>query len=411
MIARSTPLRRQTLVLFLLAAFAACAPVVPPPDRLALAPARFADLPGWRDDRQAEALAAWLRSCTRLHRLAPERALDGFAFAGTVRDWQDACAQAANVPAGNDGAARAFFEAAFVPVALRNNDRAEGLFTGYYEPTLKGSRTFGGAFRIPLYGRPADLITVDLGLFRDTLKGQRIAGRVENGTLKPYPDRAAIDGGALAGRGLELVWVDDPVEAFFLQVQGSGRVELDGGSVLRVGYAAQNGHAYTAIGRTLAERGALPKDELSMQSIRAWLAANPDQAYDIMRTNRAYVFFRELKEEGPVGAEGAVLTPGRSLAVDRQYLPLGAPVWLAATHPAPAAGAPDRSLRRLMVAQDTGGAIKGPVRGDVFWGPGRDAAEIAGRMKHQGRYWLLLPKAVAARLAADLASPRSPAAL
>ena len=411
MIARSVLRWRFGLVLVVLAAFAACAPIAPPPDKLVLAPARFADLPGWNDDRQAEALAAWLKSCTRIRRLPPGRALDGFAFAGPAEDWRSLCEQAAAVPAGNDRAARAFFEASFAPVALRNNDRAEGLFTGYYEPTLKGSRTFGGPFQIPLYGRPPDLVTVDLGLFRETLKGQRIAGRVENGVLKPYPDRTAIDGGALAGRGLELVWVDDPVEAFFLQIQGSGRVELDSGSVLRVGYAAQNGHVYTAIGRTLAERGALPRDQLSMQSIRAWLAANPDQAHDTMRSNRAYVFFRELKEEGPVGAEGTVLSPGRSLAVDRRFLPLGAPVWLATTHPGVAAGAPDRPLQRLMVAQDTGGAITGPVRGDVFWGPGREAAEIAGRMKHPGRYWLLLPKAVAARLIVGVASPRSPAAL
>jgi membrane-bound lytic murein transglycosylase A len=385
---------RFALALLLLAG--ACAPVPPPADRLVLKPARFADLPGWAADDHEAALAAFRRSCSRLDRLPDDRALDGFAFAGTGADWRPVCAAAAAV-AGRDGA-RAFFEAHFLPVAAFNNDRAEGLFTGYFEPTLRGSRRPGGSYSIPLYRRPGDLVTVDLGLFRDSLKGQRIAGRVVEGSLRPYADRTAIERGALQGRGLELVWVDDAVDAFFLQVQGSGRVELDDGGVMRVGYAAQNGHPYTAIGRVLIERGALAREQVSMQTIRDWLAANPAEAGALMQANASYVFFRELDGEGPLGAQGVALTAGRSLAVDRAFLPLGLPIHVAASRPAAEPGGADVALNRLLVAQDTGGAIKGPVRGDVFWGPGREAAEIAGRMKHAGRYWLLLPRAVAARL-------------
>ncbi|HEX6977888.1 MAG TPA: MltA domain-containing protein, partial [Alphaproteobacteria bacterium] len=211
-----------------------------------------------------------------------------------------------------------------------------------------------------------------------------------------------IDEGALEGRNLELVWVADPIDAFFLHIQGSGRVRLADGSTIRVGYAAQNGHPYLAIGRPLIDRGAIPKDKVSMQSIRAWLAANPDEAERIMWLNASYVFFRELEGEGPLGAQGVPLTPGRSLAVDRRHIPLGAPIWLDTT--LPTEGTPP--FRRLMVAQDTGGAIRGPLRGDVFWGHGSDAAERAGRMRSTGRMWILLPRADAGPVAAA-EQPRS----
>jgi len=379
------------------------APNPPIPDRLVLAPARFADLPGWEADDLGAALAVFRRSCARIDRLPDGAARGGEAeVAGTAGEWKSACEAAARVPSGDRAAARAFFETTFTPVAASNHGERTGLFTGYYEPTLHGSRTPGGRFTIPLYRRPPELVVVDLGLFRDEWKGRRIAGRVEHGSLLPYPDRAEIRAGSLAGRGLELAWVDDPIDAFFLEIQGSGRIELAEGGVLRVGFAAQNGHPYFAIGHDLVERGALKKEEVSLQSIRAWLLAHPVEAPQVMARNRSYVFFEELKGEGPLGAEGVVLTPGRSLAVDLKYLPLGVPVWLDGQAPAMPVGtekAPDRPLRRLLVAQDTGGAIRGPVRGDVFWGHGEAAAEVAGRMKHPGRIWLLLPKRIAARLA------------
>jgi membrane-bound lytic murein transglycosylase A len=367
----------------------------PAEERLELRPARFSDLPGWREDRVAEALPPLLRSCRRIAGLPDEAAIaarqEGAGFAGTAAHWKPACAAAAAVPAGDDAAARAFFERWFRPMAATNGGDPLGLFTGYYEPLLHGSRKRGGRFTVPLYVRPPELVTVDLGDFRESLKGQRIAGKVEDGALVPFPDRGAIEEGALAGRGLELVWVDDPVDAFFLHVQGSGRVRLAEGGEMRVGYAAQNGHPYFAIGRDLIERGALRQEEVSMQSIRAWLEAHPKEAAAVMARNASYVFFQELEGEGPLGAEGVPLTPGRSLAVDLKFMPLGMPVWLSSGMPGVREGEADRKLRRLLVAQDTGGAIRGPVRGDVFWGHGEEAAEIAGRMKHRGRLWVLVP--------------------
>jgi membrane-bound lytic murein transglycosylase A len=239
-------------------------------------------------------------------------------------------------------------------------------------------------------------VTVDLGTFREDLRGKRLAGRVEEGALVPLPDRAAIEKGALAKRGLELVWVDSAVDAFFLQIQGSGRVQLAEGGEMRVGYAAANGHTYTAVGRELVRRSVYKPAEVSMQSIRRWLEQHPSEADGLMDTNASYVFFKEIEGEGPLGAEGVPLTPGRSLAIDLQHWPLGVPLWLEATSPAPRDNEPDRPLRRLVIAQDTGGAIRGPVRGDVFWGGGRDAEAIAGKMKNQGRLWVLLPKEISA---------------
>ena len=354
-------------------------------ERRVLTPATFAELPGWEEDDPSAALSALLRSCRRLR---------------SEPDWRPVCDAAADAADPADAAAQAasartFFESNFQPFAVSAGRDAEGLFTGYYEPLLQGSRRRSNRYRVPLYVRPPDLVMVDLGDFREELKGHRIAGRVEEGDLVPYPDRRAIEEGALSGRELELVWVDDPVDAFFLQIQGSGRVRLDDGSEMRVGYAAQNGHPYFAIGKDLVERGAMSKEEVSMQSIRRWLEQNPDLADDVMARNASYVFFEELKGDGPLGAQGVALTPGRSLAVDLKHWTLGVPVWLDTRAPSPREGEPDRPLRRLMIAQDTGGAIRGVVRGDVFWGYGEEAAEIAGRMKHPGRMWVLLPRAQA----------------
>lgn len=405
----------------------------PPPDRLELQPAAFDDLPGWREDSLVAALPALRRSCAVLVRQPDDRPLGGARdgrVAGTVADWRDVCTalgrlpvvdpQTAVVPgprplrdpaeagasSGVPGASstresaeaqvRAFFETRFRPYAVRNRGDPLGLFTGYYEPTLEGSRRRSERYRVPLYVRPPELVTVDLGAFREDLEGRRVAGRLEGRKLVPFHDRTAIDAGRLGGRGLELVWVDDPVDAFFLHIQGSGRIELDDGGRLRVGYAGQNGHPYFAIGRELIDRGALTPEEVSMQSIRRWLEEHPVEASDVLQKNPSYVFFRELREEGPVGSQGVVLTPGRSLAVDRAFLPLGVPVWLDGSAPLVGRPGTDTILQRLLIAQDTGGAIRGPVRGDVFWGPGDEAADVAGRMKHPGRLWLLLPNTVSA---------------
>ena len=368
-------------------ALAACETTSPPP-QLVLTQSRFADLQGWSSDRQGEAIAALQRSCRRILTLPEAQPVGPPGNTQPASAWRAPCEQALRLDPGNDATARAFLEENFVPFAAADNDRSDGLFTGYYEPELHGARAPDTRYKVPLHGRPADLVTVDLALFKPEWKGQRITGRLDNGTLKPYPTRAEIEAGALRNTKSEIVWVDDPVDAFFLQVQGSGRVLFEDGSIMRVGYAAQNGRPYVAIGRELIARGALTRETVSMQSIRAWLAANPTEAASVMNLNPSYVFFRKLDGDGPLGSEGVALTPGRSLAVDRAFLAMGLPIWLDAEDPLD----PAVRLQRLLVAQDTGGAIRGPVRGDVFWGHGAEAAERAGRMRSQGRYWILLPR-------------------
>lgn len=392
-----------TALLCALVFFAACAPLKipePPPtapraDSLQLRAAAFDELPGWGADRHGDALQAYLRSCDKLLRRQSGAALGG-VIPGTAGAWRGACEAAGARDIRDHQAARYFFEDWFRPYAVLNNGREAGLFTGYFEPELQGSLTRAREYDIALYRRPDDLVTVSLGRFREAFAGERIAGRVVGGALQPYPSRAEIDAGALKGRSLELVWVDSAVDAFFLHIQGSGRVRLKQGGARRIAYAASNGLPYLAIGRSLVKRGAMAVEEVTMQSIRAWLEGNPAEAPALMQENNSYVFFRWLDGKsadlGPEGAQGVPLLAGRSLAVDRRFIPLGAPIWLDAHAPDSDPTAADQPLRRLMVSQDTGGAIRGPVRGDVFWGTGRDAGEIAGRMKHQGRYWLLLPR-------------------
>ena len=371
--------RDGAAALLLLAALFACTPRPPPPPRLTLAPAGFADLAGWQQDDAGAALAAFARSCAALVK-APSGSTLGVG--GGIESWQAACAA---LPAGADAeAARGYFEHWFQPWQAGNNGDSDGLFTGYYEPELKGVREKEKGFATPLMKRPPDLVMVDLGRFRPAWRGERIAGRVVNGSLSPYESRAQIERGALDRFHLPFLWVADPVDAFFLEIQGSGRIILPDGSMVRIGYDGQNGQPYVPIGRLLVERGALDKDDVSLQTIRAWIEAHPDAGKALMDENPSYVFFRELTGDGPLGSEGVVLTPGRSLAVDRRFVPLGVPVFLDAGD----------GLRRLMVAQDTGGAIRGPVRGDVFWGAGAEAEARAGTMKARGRYYLLLPKGV-----------------
>lgn len=385
-----TPFRTSArlLAVGLPLAIAACTQFGPDEtdDRPVFRDVAFAALPGWADDNHAAALPALLRSCPPLEKRG---VVAGFGSAAT---WRAICAAARAVPAGNRTAARAFFERHFRPAAVSGQNGPDGLITGYYEPELRGARKRRGAFTVPLHVRPPDLVAVDLGRFGEELKGKRIAGRVVQGRLIPYHNRRQIERGALRGRKLELVWVDSAADAFFLHVQGSGRIRLRDGSVLRVGYAGTNGQPYTAIGRALIERGEISREKMSMQAIRAWMAANPAEGAALMRTNKSYVFFQELNGAGPLGAQGVALTPERSIAVDRRILPLGLPVWLDTKLPDAAATA----FRRLMVAQDTGGAIRGAVRADVFWGPGRRAADMAGAMKSPGRYWFLRPRPAAA---------------
>jgi membrane-bound lytic murein transglycosylase A len=374
------------------------APPTPPGETpeltLTLKPVTFADLKGWDRDDQSAALKALLRSCAAMLKQPADKPMDGDGFAGTVGDWQADCRDAEGVRPGDPIAARRFFEDRFRPFSVRVGHEAKGLFTGYYAPIVAGSRTRDDAHQVPLYKVPPELVMVDLGAFRPSLKGERIAGKVEGNRLVPFASRGDIVAGALSGRGLEIMYLKDPVDAFFLQIQGSGLVRLPDGSLVRLGYAAQNGHAYTAIGKLLVERGAMTRDEASMQSIRSWVNAHPDEGRALMDENASYVFFEEQQAEGAIGSQGVVLTGGRSMAVDRKHMPLGAPLWLDIE-----SEDGQRKIHRLVIAQDTGGAIRGAVRGDFYWGEGDKAEAAAGAMKDPGRYYILLPQPLADKAA------------
>jgi membrane-bound lytic murein transglycosylase A len=358
----------------------------PPAGPAAYRPSDYADLPGWTADRQAEALPALRRSCAQLDKLPDDRPVGpaALAAAGRAGDWRPACRALAEIHT-DDATARAYFERWFRPVQVTAIDGGDGLFTAYYEPELRGARRPGGRYTVPLYGRPADLV----------VRPDNSVGRMAGGRFEPYPSRAEIDAGAVQPPPPVLLWLDDPVDAYVLQVQGSGRVQLAEGGSTRVGVAATNGRPYVSIGRLLVQRGQLTVEGASMQSIRAWLRANPAAGRALINENPRYVFFRETGAAGAVGAQGVPLTAGRSLAVDPAFVPLGAPVWLDTAWP----GRPGQPLRRLMVAQDTGGAIKGAVRGDVFWGTGEAALAEAGRMHQAGRYYVLVPREAALRIA------------
>lgn len=292
---------------------------------------------------------------------------------------------------------RKFFTDHFQPFRVRAIEGpAQGLITGYYEPLLRGSRARSARYVTPLYATPADLVALDLPAFVSDPPGDRWRGRVSRQAdgkqvFVPYYTRGEILQGAAASAlaGRELVWVEDPVEAFFLQVQGSGRIVLDDGKTIRLGYADTNGHPYRSIGRWLVDKGELRLDEASMQSIQAWARARPQRLNELLSQNPSYIFFRELPDDGggPVGALGVPLTAERSIAVDPKHIPLGAPVWLSSSLPLS-----NQPLRRLVMAQDTGSAIKGAVRADLYWGSGSAAGDQAGRMKQRAEMWVLLPK-------------------
>jgi membrane-bound lytic murein transglycosylase A len=352
---------------------------VAPAQKLTLSPIAFGDIPGWNQSDPGAALAAFKRSCAVLLKQPPGTALG--AYAGQVSDWQAVCKLASNADAK---AARAFFANNFVA----EEAGGEGLFTGYYEPLLHGSRTRHGTYQTPVYGVPADLISVDLGLFSPEWKGERVAGRLSEQHLVPYPTRAQIDARPPVAR--VLFYGDDPVAVFFLHIQGSGRVVLDDGSIVRVAYAGQNGRPYTPIGKTLIRSGALPSDKVSMQSIRAWLKSNPGAAQHVMETDQSFVFFKESAvgdaSLGANGAQGVALTPMASIAVDLRLHVMGTPMFIDTTTP------DGHALQSLFIAQDTGGAIRGPVRADIYFGFGGRAADLAGEMKSTGHLYVLLPK-------------------
>ena len=359
--------------------------------------AAWKDLPGWQTDRMGEAWSAFLLSCDNWNSCRKAGATETCAkLQGDQDSWQEVCDKAKSVKGGHDEVRR-FFEAEFLPYALSaENGQNEGLITGYYEPLIKGSRQRNAHSNIPVLGVPPDMLTIDLGELYPDLKHRRLRGRLDGNRVVPYWSRAEIESGT-DGQwpGKPFLWVADQIEFFFLQIQGSGRVELPNGSYVRIGYADQNGHPYRSIGRVLIERGDLKAEEASMQGIQAWGRKNPGRLRALLDENPSYVFFREMADvdhadadRGPVGALGVPLTAGRSIAVDPRYVTMGAPVWLATTYPNS-----QEPLNRLVLAQDTGGAIKGGVRADFFWGFGDKAGQQAGRMKQKGRMWLILPRA------------------
>lgn len=381
------------------------------------------EMDGWNPIGMRGSLDAFRRSCEVILNRPPGAPMvsDRPAF-GTTRDWTPACEKALSLGDVTNAEAQRFFRDWFRPHRVAMGADANGLFTGYYEPQLRGSREKTARYSIPLHRPPSDLIRVNLGDFRSSLKGERLFGRVDRQRLVPYYDRADIADGELAGRGLEIAWVDSRVDKFFLQIQGSGRVLLRDSSLIRVGYAGENGQPYRAIGRDLIEMGEVSREKMSMQAIRSWLAGNPDRVNELLEKNQSYVFFEERTHldasDGPIGAQGVPLTPGVSLAVDPRYLPYGAPLWLSTKRPlaetelrsgaVPADtldGVPVVRFRRMMVAQDTGGAIRGAVRGDVFWGAGDRAADIAGQMKSPGTYIVFLPRTLGANPPAANSSP------
>jgi len=341
-----------------------------------LRPSSFAAMPGWSADSQDEAWPALLASCATL---------------GKRVEWKLPCERAQSVERPDTKEARQFFETYFEPYQVTNPDgSSEGLITGYYEPLLHGARKRGGRYQTPLHRAPDDILTIDIANAHPELQGQQLRGRLTGSKVVSYLPRAELlQSKALVGK--EILWVDDPIGAFFLQVQGSGRVQLDSGETVRVAYANQNGWPYKSIGRYLIDKGELRADQASMQGIKAWAAANPSRLQELLNVNPRYVFFKEEKLSdpnlGPKGALGVPLTSERSVAVDPQFIPLGAPVFLATTQPNSAV-----PMRRLVFAQDTGSAIKGAVRADYFWGFGDQAGNQAGRMKQRGTMWVLLPK-------------------
>lgn len=330
--------------------------------------ADFRGLPGWIDDDHAQALPALQRTCRWVASQPAGKPLGPNPAAGTTSDWRPICEALRGLPDSQPETARRFFEDHFTPIAL--SDGQEGLFTGYYEVELRGSWTRTERYNVPLYKAPKR-------------------------TKRGLPSRARITDGALKGKGLEILWVDDPIDAFFLEIQGSGRVRMTDGSVVALGYGGQNGHRYVPIGRHLIDIGYATPEQVTMPLIRRWLTEHPGDARRVMNMNPSYVFFQLRPDVGARGARNMELTAGRSLAVDPGHIPLGVPLWLDVRE----APVPQGEIKRLVVAQDTGGAIKGPVRGDLFWGHGAEAAEGAGVMKARGRYTMLAPRTTSFTLA------------
>ena len=336
---------------------------------------KWQSVSGWYEDTLADSWPALQQNCT--------------VFADHP-DWKDACAAMKLIPNPSHDQARQFYETWFAPYEVNGRDgKTEGLLTGYYEPLLFGSMVRDEEYKYPIYRVPAELLIVELGELYPELNGKRVRGRVNGNKVIPYYSREEIESDQELLAGNELVWLNDRDDVFFLHIQGSGRVQLRDGRIIGAGYANQNGHPYRAIGRVLLDSGELEKDEISLFTIRQWLREHPNQAEDLLNRNPSYVFFelRNDASKGPIGSLNVPLTPERSIAIDPKVIPLGTPVWVQTNIP----GRPEIPLQRLVIAQDTGGAIKGPLRADFFWGHGPEAEQKAGIMKEKGKLLALLP--------------------
>ncbi|HTR52417.1 MAG TPA: murein transglycosylase A [Kofleriaceae bacterium] len=374
-----------------------CAEAEPPPpahDELTLRSVKFADLPGWADDHLAEAMPAFLASCGKLAELRDDDPVGVDGHGGKAKQWRHACAAAAKVPAGDEKAARAFFETEFAPFEAAGRKGPIGKLTGYYVQEIHASRTKKGKYAVPVLARPADLVMVDLGAFVHDGHGRHVWGRLDKGTLVPYYTRAEIRTGALAKSGLELIFADDPVDLLFAQIEGSAKAKLDDGSELWLEFDGKNGRSYKGVGGVLKELGESSPSGFTMQGIRKWFGDHPSRFDEIADQDASYVFFKTSAEPGAIGSQKTVLVPKRSMAVDRAFIAMSTPIFVETK--APVVGKPGTVApwQHLLVAQDTGAGIQGAVRGDIYWGADRDAEELGGRMGGSGRYWLLLPRGV-----------------
>lgn len=347
----------------------------------------FDELSEWDKDNHAQAFYAFQQSCAEILNRNAETFSSPLLDAAPTHKWQAVCKAANKIHKPDAETSRQFFETWFVPYHLANDSDYGGLLTGYYLPLVHARLHRDKSFNVPIYALPKDLVKVDLGLFRPEFAGKSIVGQLKENRLFPYPNRAAITQGEIKNHAKVIAWSDSPIDVFFAQVQGSAIVEFPDHQQKVIGYAGDNGCQYLAIGKVLVERGELSKENVSMQTISQWLLQHPKQANELLNQNNSYVFFQLLKDSNPLGTERVALTPERSLAVDNRYIPFGAPVWTVTNIPEHKS-----AFKHLLIAQDTGGAIKGVVRGDIYWGAGKKAEFIAGRMNQYGEMWIFLPR-------------------
>ncbi len=357
----------------------------------------FSQLPGWNTTSIRPSLRAFQHSCHTFLKQNPDKSVGTEFIPLQIKDWQPACRAALSLDASSDASIKAFFQTWFTPVEFYKHKPVRGLFTGYFLPHLHASLKQTPEYSVPIYGLPSNLITANLGLFKKNLLNKRIVGRVQGKKLVPFYTREEINHGAIHHMAPVLFWIKSPMDRLFLEIEGSGAVQLTNGESFYVGYAAENGAEYTSIASVLIREGIMTHDNASSAHIKTYLNQHPKEINRVLNQNKSFVFFQKLKHNAALGAQGVPLTPGYSLAVDHAFIPYGTPTWLSTT--TPTKNNEKKPFNRLMVAQDTGGAIRGTVRGDVFWGAGKKANFMANHMQNKGQYWLLLPREVAARFA------------